>query len=347
MANAKKLPSGAWSVQVYSHTDANGKRRYERFTGTSKEEVEFKAAEYQIVKKEMSDPANWSLGKAIDEYIKRKEPILSESTLQGYRKIRNNSFQSIMDVPIKKITSSMLQNAVLDELQKKPHHRNAKSMSVKTVKNSYGLVSATLKRFNPLMTYSVEFPRQPRKIRRHLPLPEEVCRAVKGSDIELAVLLAVWLSLSMSEVRGLTKSKSIEGDYLTIREVVIVVNGVDTRKSMAKEVARNRRHRIPPYIKGLIDQVDGDILVPYTPSYLLKHFQSLLKEAGLPQITYHDCRHINATLMASLGIADSIAMERGGWSTDHTMKNVYIEVFSRERKLADDLIDRYFEEHFL
>ena len=36
-------------------------------------------------------------------------------------------------------------------------------------------------------------------------------------DIELAVLLAMWLSFTQSEIRGLTKSKSIDGDYITIK----------------------------------------------------------------------------------------------------------------------------------
>ena len=56
-----------------------------------------------------------------------------------------------------------------------------------------------------------------------LPSAADVLRIIKGTDIELPVLLAAWLSFSMSEVRGLTKSKSISGDYITIREVVVDV----------------------------------------------------------------------------------------------------------------------------
>ena len=82
-----------------------------------------------------------------------------------------------------------------------------------------------------------------------LPSAADVLRIIKGTDIELPVLLAAWLSFSMSEVRGLTKSKSISGDYITIREVVVDVGREAKRKDMGKNPARNRRHRIPPYIK--------------------------------------------------------------------------------------------------
>ena len=43
MAKAKKLPSGNWSVQAYSHTvTVNGKQKrvYERFTAPTRKEAE-------------------------------------------------------------------------------------------------------------------------------------------------------------------------------------------------------------------------------------------------------------------------------------------------------------------
>lgn len=38
---------------------------------------------------------------------------------------------------------------------------------------------------------------------------------VKGTDMELPALLAMWLSFTASEILGLTKSKSLQGDRLT------------------------------------------------------------------------------------------------------------------------------------
>jgi len=40
--------------------------------------------------------------------------------------------------------------------------------------------------------------------------------AVQGTDIELATLLAMWLSFSVSEIRGLKKSTSVKDRYITI-----------------------------------------------------------------------------------------------------------------------------------
>ena len=67
----------------------------------------------------------------------------------------------------------------------------------------------------------------------------------------------------------------------------------------------------------------------------------------MPGITFHDLRHINASVMAMLRIPDKYAQDRGGWKTDHVMKSVYTEVFSEERQRVDTVVDDYFNDSVL
>lgn len=113
------------------------------------------------------------------------------------------------------------------------------------------------------------------------PAPKDVLQVIKGNDIELPVLLAAWLSFSMSEVRGLTKSKSVHGDYIIINEVVVDIHGKPYRKDMAKNSTRNRRYRISPYIKDLINRVDGDVLVPISGRTLYHRWIKLQDDNGM------------------------------------------------------------------
>lgn len=341
MAKAKRLPSGNWRTRV-GYTGADGSRHTRSFTARTKKEAEFLAAEFAMEKDRLADSDRWTLAEACDQYIELKRPVLSPTTIQGYEYNRRYSFQSIMDIPIDKITSVMLQKAVNEESMRKPANK-AGTISPKSVKNAYGFISAVLAKYLPDRTFRVDLPKIPRKIRRQLPSPAEIYQAVKGTRMELPVLLAMWLSFTESEIRGLTKSKSIDGDYITIREVVVVVEAMDIRKEMAKEVTRNRRHRMPSRIKELVGKAEGDIIVPMTPSMLLKGLKKCLREADLPVITFHDLRHINASVMAMLHVPDVYAQERGGWKTDHVMKTVYTETFSQERERVDDMIDDYFE----
>ena len=59
-------------------------------------------------------------------------------------------------------------------------------------------------------------------------------------------------------------------------------------------------------------------------------------------MSFHDLRHMDASIMVALGIPDKYAMERGGWSSPHVMKSVYQHTFSKEREAVDDKIDEYF-----
>jgi len=63
----------------------------------------------------------------------------------------------------------------------------------------------------------------------------------------------------------------------------------------------------------------------------------------MPHMTFHDLRHINASVMAQLRVPDKYAQERGGWKTDQIMKKVYTHTFSDERIAVDNVMDNFFE----
>lgn len=365
MATAKKLPSGSWRCQAFSHKEkswdektgkSKEKRVYVSFTSDDpskkgKAEAEAAAALFQLNKDKMAhrkkvDYKNKTLSEAIDDYIESRIAIhRSPTTIQDYRCIQRNGFQDLMDVKLKDLDEYILQEAVNVESKRVSNKRcrNPKPISSKRLKNEWGLISAVLHKYcKNLDPEEIELPSiTPRII--ELPPAKEVLRIIKGTDIELPVLLATWLSFSMSEVRGLTKSKSLNGNYITIKEVVVDVNNQPYRKEEAKNPTRNRKHRVPPYIMQLIDKVQGDELVPISGKALYHRWIKLQNENGMEHITFHDLRHLNASVMALLRIPDKYAQERGGWKSDKVMKDVYMQTFSDERQRVDDVIDNYFE----
>lgn len=345
MPTAKKLPSGSWRCQVYDYTDDNGKRHYESFTTDTKKDAEFMAAQFAMEKEQRRHMSSSSLRNAIDVYIETSDAILSPTTIQGYRKIQKNAFSDIMEQPLKKLTRQSLQDAVNLEAKRPNAKRKDKApISAKTVHNEYGLITAVLNKYIPSLDCTVRLPQVETHI-KDLPLPDEIYAAVKGSEVELAVMLAMWLSFSMSEVRGLTKSKSIRGNYLVVEKVVVDVDNQPVIKRKGKTKTRTRMHRLPAYIQELISQTDPqeDRLVPMTRSQVYFRFTRLIEKAGLKPMTYHDLRHVNASVMALLQVPDKYAQERGGWKTDTVMKKVYTHTFGQERQRVDNMIDEYFE----
>lgn len=370
MPTAKRLKSGSWNCLVYSHsviqTDKNGniiynkdgkpkkKRIYKSFTSddkTKRGKAEAEALANDFIlnhkgnnRKRQLD-CNITLLEAIEKYIDQRKESLSPASIRDYNIIKRNGFQDIMFLKLKDFDEDVLQEAVNRESRRfsKVQTKNPRPISAKRLQNEYGLVRTVLKKYRKDIDFEeISLPKIPPR-QPELIQPEIILNIIKGTDIELAVLLAMWLSFTQSEIRGLTKSKSIDGDYITIKEVVVDgVNGA-TRKSIGKNKYRNRRHKMPAYIKQLIDQVDGDVLVPMNGNMIYRKWTRLLDQNNLPHITFHDLRHVNASVMALLRIPDRYAQERGGWKTDKIMKAVYQQTFSDEREAVDKKIDEYFE----
>ena len=154
----------------------------------------------------------------------------------------------------------------------------------------------------------------------------------------------MWLSLRMSEVLGLRYGDVRDG-HLIVHSVVIQINKeriIDADR--AKTTNSTRVLKIPPYIMQLIGSGKSEDHIVTLPSYSIsQRFSRILNKNNIPHITFHDLRHINASVMLRLGISDKIAMERGGWASTNVLKRVYQESFIGDRENADSIIDNYFE----
>lgn len=282
-----------------------------------------------------------TLTEAIDLYIQNSDAVLSPTTVHGYKEIQKNSFEQIMNIPLKKLTKPLLQEAVNTEA-KKIAFRSKKPLAPKTVKNRYGLITAVLNQYYKELDCSVRLPAATGNIKELLP-PEIIIDLVKDTVIELPVLLAMWLSFSMSEIKGL-KWDSIRDGYIQINQVVVTVDNEEVEKEQAKTTPRKRIHKIPDYIMDLLNKVphESEYIISMSGHAIYNRFKRLLMKNNLPHMTFHDLRHVNASVMALLRIPDKYAQERGGWKSDKVMKKVYTHTFSDERKAVDQIIDDYF-----
>lgn len=113
-------------------------------------------------------------------------------------------------------------------------------------------------------------------------------------------------------------------------------------KNEAKTVSNRRRLSVPPIIQKMVDDLPTENITGLNRKHIYQRCKRIVRANGYPDLTFHDLRHINASVMLALGVPDKYAMERGGWSTTATLKRVYQETFSSERIKNDDIIDGYF-----
>ena len=118
-----------------------------------------------------------------------------------------------MPIKLSDLTQEAIQKAV---------NKMARIKSPKSVRNAHGLLSAVIAEYRPDMILRTTLP-QKQKYDVSIPTNEDIERimaAAKGTEMELPVLLAIWLGLRASEIRGLTWD-CISGDTIHIRQAIV------------------------------------------------------------------------------------------------------------------------------
>lgn len=332
---ADKLPSGKYRARA-TYYDKDGKQRSRSFTADTPSKAIAAAETFQEEAKRFNEPQNLTIGELMTNYIEARRFSLSPSTITGYNKIQRCYFRSLQNKKLSNVTKADVQKAVDAE--------SRKGLSSKTVSSAYGLVSAVLREEG--ISFNIKLP--PRKKKAKIPLKFDVIaqigNAVKGDLCELPVLLALTCSLRMSEIRGL-KWSDYDGETIIIQRVVLDSNDGTVVREQTKSSAGNRIIILPNTVKLLLDTTErnGDFVVPYSHNQIYKHFVSCIEKANLPRMSFHYLRHINASMMKSLNIPDSYAMERGGWETDYIYKNTYIQTISDEMLKVHRTINEKFD----
>ncbi|MBQ6427010.1 MAG: site-specific integrase [Clostridia bacterium] len=181
---------------------------------------------------------------------------------------------------------------------------------------------------------------------------EKLFEAVKGTNLELGVILAAFYGLRRSEVIGL-KWDAIDFERKTIaiqhtvvqttvngKEVLIGKDSTKTKSShrtlplvapfeefllnLKEKQNINRKICGTSYCRDYLDYVYvnemGELM---KPNYLTEVFPKFLKNHGLRQIRFHDLRHSCATLLYANGVALKDIQEWLGHSDIATTSNIY------------------------
>ena len=225
-------------------------------------------------------------------------------------------------------------------------YEEAKKYSEKTVLNVYHVLTVVINQFTD------------RSLEVSLAQPEErevntlteaqlktLITALQDDKSEVPLLIALFLGLRRSEIMALehsdydpdTKILNITKAKVPDKDGNFVVKKTKTKKSRRKISA-------PTYLADRLNACieRGEPFYNVAPERPYKRLQQLCEKYHFPKMSMHDLRHQNASIMLSLGIPDKYAMERGGWSSNSTMKNIYQHTMSEARLQTDATMNDYF-----
>lgn len=338
MAKAKKLPSGQWRTQVFSHEEiVDGKKKKIRvsFTADTKAESELLARQF-LLNRDTMRSTNITVDEAMNRYIEAKTNVLSPATIKGYLSMKNNHFERIKPVQVHKLTSEMVQRAIAEESVK---------TSPKTVANLVGLLTASISMFAPDKSIKVTLPQ---KVKRDFYIPTDkdiktLLTQIKGTDLEKAVLLAAFGSLRRSEISPLTdKDLDFKRNTVTVSKAMVQDKDHKWHIKQPKTAAGYRTVELPQFVMEYFKGIKGP-LVAANPQNITNQFINAVKRSGLQRFRFHDLRHYQASILHALNVPDKYIMKRGGWASNSVMKNVYQHTISDKEEAYTALLVDYFE----
>lgn len=339
MAKAKKLPSGNWRVQASAQV--NGKSKIKSFTAKTAKEAERLADEWQNhIKMVNDDSTSLTVEEAIKEYIRIKSNVLSASTILGYKRYLATGFEDIKTLKLYQLNSVIIQKSI---------NYYSAIMSAKTVKNYYGLLLSTLNLYYPELVLKLTFPKKENKKKREFTKEylSDLIKAIENKNIEIPALLAMCLSCRASEVAGL-KWSDIDFDKhtITVQRSKIKAEEGYVIQNKNKNSTSNRTLFIPDmlYKKLIIAKLKStsDYIVTMQPNSFWRSLKRATENYGIEPLSFHELRHITASVMVNLGIDTRTAQSIGGWATDSIMKSVYQHAFTESREAANETLNNYF-----
>ena len=346
MANAKKLPSGAW--RTLASKKVGGKLLRKSFTVTPEEaggsrqakaRSELLAREWQSDVRE--DPQSVpTVEKIVLDYIQDRSKILSPRTIHDYNRLLP-FYESIKDICMSDIKTSHIQ-ALVNEW--------AVSVTAKTIQNRLSLLLSALDYAGCDKKFKLRMPqKRPKKILS--PDIDDVQRLMSNATEELKpiIALAAFGSLRRGEIAAL-KGSDISRDMRTVyvHADIVQSDAGFVYKDIPKTSGSVRVVDLPPFVMDLLPEVADpeEYVFKLNPNQISKRFIKLRDKCGIP-VSFHSLRHFAASFRSDIGIPRKYVEEVGGWTNESTvLQRVYDNTLASSRKKYVQMANKFLEEHF-
>ena len=327
------LPSGSVRVQR-RWTDQAGRTHLKSFSAPTKSEAEAMAAEWADKRGKLTD--RLTVSEAVRRYIDIKEPVLSPATVRGYRASHRTHISGtrLGESDLLEVTNADIQLWVSDMTE---------HAGPKTVRNAYGLLTASIAMFMPDFPIRATLPtRQPSQL--YCPSAADVRAVIDAAEdprVKVAIMLAAVGTMRRGEICALTRD-DIHGTVISVTKAMVKDSGNNWVIKPPKTVTSNRAIPMPEsVINALLSLPDGEggQILDLNPTRLTHAFERALRASGVHHFRFHDLRHFSASQMHLSGIPDKYIEARGGWRPGSTvMKTVYQSVIELEQRRQDKKI---------
>lgn len=355
---------GIWMTQTTIGVNpSNGKPIRKSFYGKTRKEAVDKMNKVlnDLSEGSYSEPTIITLEKWLKDWLSGRKPHISESTWITYEtKIRVHIIPELGSLKLKDLKTRDIQKLLNDKFENGRTDGKG-GLSPRSVKYIYQTLNTALQQakkeriinYNP--AEAVELPKGENKEMKTLSVDELkiFLETAKSSPLYPAFILVFYTGLRRGELLGLSWSDiNFNNGTLTVRKQLVKgkkYKDTKTPKSRrtitlhkdAIEVLKNHKKKQNEIklILGQTYQDNGFVFCtddgkPLDPDNFSKHFQRILKRAGIPKSRFHNTRHTFATLALEAGVELKTVQEILGHSSISITGDIYSHVTAKMQEEA-------------
>ena len=347
--NIYKRRDGRWEGRYKTGYNEHGKAKYHSLYGHSYTEVKEKLLPMKASSAAIAAAScNMTVKELFDEWLAAVKLRVKSSTYANYTmKVKKHILPAFGGFRYDVLTVQMIHSFIDDKLNE--------GLSPKYVSDVIIVFKAMAKYTSKVHGYRNILADivMPKYIKEEKPLltpiqQKRLCKYLLSNinTTTICLLLSYYTGLRVGEICGLMWDDiDFEKEVLTVRRTVQRINNgssgtqliIDTPKSRSSQ----RTIPIPTFLMKLLRESRSNnnhyilsnserVIEPRT---LQRRFQTILKKAGLPSVSYHSLRHMFATNSLQAGFDVKTLSEILGHSSVETTLNRYVHS-SMERKRA-------------
>lgn len=333
-----KLDSGRWKVTVSAGHDAKtGKRTRKSKTirGTRRDAELLRA---QMILNDV--PQDITLAEAVRAYLRDKEGRVRVNTLQGYRK----DAQKLLACPFALCPLRGI--------------REKDAQEIVNTQDTFGGQRNTFKMLRQVFNFSkrerwceanpcelLDEPKRDEQLEKPVITTEtlpQYLAAVKGLDIEAAVVVSLACGLRRSEVCALSWSDIKDDGSIAITKTLHPAPGGGVYFDKTKTKNSKREIVLPDWAFERLLEInhEGDFVCMsggqiMNPETLSRRWRAALRVAGLPYVPLKNLRHSCGTMLVrEFGLSLEDAQQLLGHTTIRTTEHFYLQQSETSAKRA-------------
>ncbi|AEG14647.1 integrase family protein [Desulfofundulus kuznetsovii DSM 6115] len=355
---------GLWVARL----NVNGKTRL--FYGKTRQEVleKKKALEAEIARETFVEPSKATLGDWLTRWLNvYVRPSVRDTTYQNYETYIRVYIMG--DKPIQKLMPGDLQAFYNAKLEGGRADGKEGGMSTRAVRYLHFLLSAALKQavkeglVSRNVAEATNPPKQGKKEIQYLTTGEiqRFLQVARESRYYVAMLTELGTGLRRGELLGLKwEDVDLKRGVITVRRQLVRAKGgpvfhepktdagvrtvtlpAEVLRELKAHKARQNEEKLllenAYEDSGLVFcQANGRRLEPRN---FTRHFDNLLKKAGIRHVSFHSLRHTHATELLRLGVNLKTIQERLGHSNFNVTANFYAHIADELQQEAAEKIN--------